>query len=124
MTDNPSPLIIYVDVDDTFVRSYGTKRIPIPAVIKHIRSLWQQGAELYCWSSGGAEYAKESATEFGIGDCFTAFLPKPNVLLDDQRVSEWRRLLEVHPTNDVTESVDDYRVELTKLLSNRNALRP
>ena len=52
MTNDPLPLVIYVDVDDTFVRSYGTKRIPIPAVIKHIRSLWQQGAELYCCSSG------------------------------------------------------------------------
>ena len=122
MTDNPLPLVIYVDVDDTFVRSYGTKRIPIPAVVKHIRALWQQGAELYCWSSGGAQYAKESAFEFGIGDCFLAFLPKPNVLLDDQKIGDWRRLLEVHPANDVTESVEEYREKLTNSHSRRNAL--
>jgi len=54
------PVVIFVDVDDTFVRSYGTKRIPMPAVIHHIRSLFDQGAELYCWSSGGAEYARDS----------------------------------------------------------------
>ena len=29
-------VVIYVDVDDTFVRSYGTKRMPMPAVIRHI----------------------------------------------------------------------------------------
>ncbi len=113
MTSHPLPLVVYVDVDDTFVRSYGAKRIPIPAVIQHVRALWQQGAELYCWSSGGAEYAKESAVEFGIKECFTAFLPKPNIVLDDQRISEWRRLLEVHPAATVTESVEDYREKLT-----------
>ncbi len=90
-------LIIYVDVDDTFVRSYGTKRIPIPAVIGHIRALYEMGAKLYCWSSGGADYARESAEEFSIADCFTAFLPKPDVLLDDQNIADWRRLRQVHP---------------------------
>lgn len=103
------PLVIYVDVDDTFVRSYGTKRIPIPAVIEHIRELKQQGAYLYCWSSGGAEYARASAEEFSIGDCFLAFLPKPQVLLDDQNVSEWRGLLQVHPAACVGQTLDDYR---------------
>lgn len=90
-------MVIYVDVDDTFVRSYGTTRIPIPAVISHIRALHEQGAELYCWSSGGADYARASAAEFGLVDCFTAFLPKPDVLLDDQNVADWRRLRQVHP---------------------------
>lgn len=90
-------LVIYVDVDDTFVRSYGTKRIPMPAVIRHIRTLFAQGADLYCWSSGGAAYARASAEEFGLADCFTAFLPKPDVLLDDQSVSDWRRLRQLHP---------------------------
>ena len=90
-------MIIYVDVDDTLVRSYGTKRIPMPDVIRHVRSLHRQGDTLYCWSSGGADYARASAEEFGIANCFQAFLPKPDVLLDDQNVSEWRRLRQVHP---------------------------
>ena len=91
------PLVVYVDVDDTFVRSYGTKRIPIPAVIGHIRSLHELGATLYCWSSGEAEYARASAEEFGIANCFQVFLPKPDVLLDDQAIAYWRRLRQVHP---------------------------
>ena len=90
-------MVIFVDVDDTFVRTYGTTRIPIPAAIGHIRALHAQGATLYCWSSGGAEYARTSAAEFGLTDCFTAFLPKPDVLLDDQNIVDWRSLRQVHP---------------------------
>ncbi len=100
------PLVIYVDVDDTFVRSYSTKRIPMPTIIRHIRALHEQGAELYCWSSGGAAYARASAEEFGIAYCFTAFLPKPDVLLDDQNVADWRRLRQVHP-NECEALVDE-----------------
>ena len=103
------PLVIYVDVDDTFVRSYGSKRIPIPAVIQHIRDLKRQGAHLYCWSSGGAEYAQASAEEFALDDCFVAFLPKPQVLLDDQKVSEWRGLLQVHPATGVSQTLAEYQ---------------
>ncbi len=106
---NP-PLVIYVDVDDTFVRSYGTKRIPIPTVLGHIRSLFGLGAKLYCWSSGGADYARASAEEFSIADCFLAFLPKPDVLLDDQNVADWRRLRQVHP-NECDALVESLRKE-------------
>jgi hypothetical protein len=105
-----TPLVIYVDVDDTFVRSYGTKRIPIPAVLGYVRSLFELGAALYCWSSGGADYAQASAEEFGIADCFLAFLPKPDVLLDDQHISDWRRLQQVHP-NECDALIDRLRKE-------------
>ena len=93
------PPIIYVDVDDTFVRSVGTTRIPMPATIRQIRQWHEQGATLYCWSSGGAEYARSSAREFGVEDCFVAFLPKPQLLIDDQNIGDWRDLKWVHPAN-------------------------
>ena len=57
------------------------------------------GASLYCWSSGGAEYARLSAAELGIEACFVAFLPKPDVYLDDQSVDEWRYCKHVLPSN-------------------------
>ena len=110
------PLVIYVDIDDTLVRSVGTKRIPVPAVVRHVRDLKQQCAELYAWSSGGAEYARQSAEELGIVDCFAAFLPKPQVLLDDQNVADWRDLLQVHPAGCEGRSVEDYRARLRDLL--------
>lgn len=102
-------LTIYVDVDETFVRSAGTKRIPMPAVLQHVRELHEQGAVLYCWSSGGAEYARQSAEEFGIAECFAGFLPKPDALLDDQDITEWRYLKRVHPAECPGWTLADYR---------------
>ena len=72
------PLVVYVDVDDTLVRSAGTKRMPIPSVVAHVKQLAAQGGvELYCWSTAGAEYARATARELGVENCFVAFLPKP-----------------------------------------------
>ncbi|GGO26442.1 DUF705 domain-containing protein [Deinococcus humi] len=107
-----TPLIVYVDVDETLIRNHGRARIPIPAVIRHVRTLYEQGAHLYCWSSGGAAYARESAGEVGLEDVFLAFLPKPMVMLDDQAVQTWRRLLQVHPNSADGQTVDDYRAGL------------
>jgi hypothetical protein len=105
-------LYIFVDVDDTIVRSAGTKRIPIPNVIQHVRNLKDQGAILFCWSSGGAEYARKSAEEFGINDCFEAFLPKPNIMIDDQMITDWKRITCIHPTSCTGKSLADYRAAL------------
>jgi hypothetical protein len=93
---NPAPAI-FVDIDDTLVRSFGSKRIPMSSMVALVRSLKERGAALFCWSSGGAEYARTAAKEVGLGDCFEAFLPKPNLLLDDVSISKWR-LLELHPS--------------------------
>jgi predicted HAD superfamily phosphohydrolase YqeG len=91
--------IIFVDVDDTLVRSVGKTRIRMPGVISRVLDLHVKGAELYLWSSGGADYARSSAVELGIEHCFTAFLPKPDVYIDDQAVSDWRFCEHVLPTN-------------------------
>jgi Predicted hydrolases of the HAD superfamily len=91
--------IIFVDVDDTLVRSVGTRRIPMPGVLAEIRELFKNGAELYLWSSGGAEYSEAAAKELGIRECFVAFLPKPNSYIDDQPVHEWRFCKHVLPSN-------------------------
>jgi len=84
-------------MDDTLVRSAGTKRIPMPAVIRHVRELHAQGATLYLWSSGGTEYAQRTAEELGLVDCFAGFLPKPHLIIDDQQVHEWRDCKQLHP---------------------------
>jgi predicted HAD superfamily phosphohydrolase YqeG len=97
MISHTASLVVYVDVDDTLVRSVGSKRIPITRVVEHVRKLKASGATLYCWSSAGADYARQSAEELGIENCFLAFLSKPNVMIDDQSVADWRLCLEVHP---------------------------
>ena len=91
--------IVFVDVDDTLIRSAGTKRIPITPVAQRVAALKEAGATLYCWSTGGAEYAREVARELGLEDCFVAFLPKPTIMLDDQAPAEWRLCRHVHPFN-------------------------
>ena len=106
------PLVVYVDVDDTFVRHVGSTQIPIPATIRHVRELQAQGADLYCWSTGGADYARLMAAEAGIADCFAAFLPKPNVLLDDQSLVDWRQCIEVGP-GEAGRTVEEYRAAIS-----------
>ena len=69
--------VIFIDVDDTLVPSVGTKRIPMPSVVAHVRRLHASGATLFLWSSGGADYCRITATELGLADCFSGFLPKP-----------------------------------------------
>ncbi len=93
--------VVFIDVDDTLVRSVGAKHIPMPNVIARIRELHAQGVALYLWSSGGADYARASVKEFGIEHCFLVFLPKPDVYLNDQPISEWPFCTHVHPVNAV-----------------------
>ncbi|MES2070031.1 MAG: DUF705 domain-containing protein [Pseudomonadota bacterium] len=92
-----SQKIVFVDVDDTLVRSVGTKRIPMPSVIAQVRRLKAEGATLFMWSSGGADYCRVTAAEIGISDCFDGYLPKPTVYLDDQPVDEWRFCKHFYP---------------------------
>lgn len=101
-------IVAYVDIDDTLVRSAGSKRIPMPQVIAHVRELFENGVVLYAWSSGGAEYARNSARELGLEDCFLGFLPKPNILIDDQAPGDWRRFLHVYPLDAVSKTAEDY----------------
>ena len=91
--------VVFVDVDDTLVRSVGTKRIPMPAVVAAVRALYGRGDALYLWSSGGADYARASAVELGVEECFLGFLPKPDVYIDDQSVDEWRYCQHLLPGN-------------------------
>ena len=103
------PLIIYVDVDDTLVRSFGSKRIVMSAVVQRVRELHAEGAVLYCWSSGGGEYARESAIELGLETCFEGFLPKPHVAIDDVRLEDWRELVQLHPNEAPSKSTSEIR---------------
>ena len=93
MTSSP---IVYVDVDDTLVRSFGTKRIPIASMVTLVRGLKELGAEMYCWSASGSAYAREIAREVGLEDCFAAFLPKPHMLLSDVDLPKWK-IVQLHP---------------------------
>jgi FMN phosphatase YigB (HAD superfamily) len=93
------PKVAYVDVDDTLIRSTGIRRIPIITTVRHVKTLKADGWQLYCWSSGGAAYANESARELGIADCFVGFLPKPELMIDDLPPQKWNFLTILHPAS-------------------------
>ena len=101
-------MIIYVDVDNTLVRTLGTERTPIKAVVDHIRQLKNDGAELYLWSAGGAEYCRTTARELGIDDCFAAFLPKPRIMIDDEEPRDWVFCTTFHPSTCGGRKLSDY----------------
>lgn len=110
---SPRTLIVYVDVDDTLIRTVGSKVIPRASVIESVRRLCaEDGVTAYCWSSGGADYARGVAERLGIAGLFTAFLPKPNLMIDDQPPAAWRDLLVVHPN----ETGEDGAVEMRAAL--------
>jgi len=106
------PPVIYVDVDDTLVRSFGASRIPNAPLIANVRQWAVEGCILYCWSSGGAEYAEKSARELGIAGCFKGFLPKPEVLIDDMPIAKWHRLMEILPANASSMTADEVKEAL------------
>jgi hypothetical protein len=110
----PSDLVAYVDVDDTLVRQAGTKRIPMIAVVEHIRELHRAGVTLFCWSAGGADYSRSTARELGIESLLTRFLPKPHVMLDDQPPSEWPNCIVAVPSGLASATADGHIAALAR----------
>lgn len=94
-------VVIFLDVDDTLIRSFGTKQIPIPTAVQYVRDVFQAGYTLYLWSRGGAEYSREVARSLGIEHCFTGFLPKPDVVVDDRLHQLLDHCEFIHPNNAV-----------------------
>jgi hypothetical protein len=69
----------------------------MPNAIERVRSLRKQGATLYLWSTGGADYARAVASDLNIAECFAGFLPKPNLIIDDQSIVDWRDCKHEYP---------------------------
>jgi hypothetical protein len=114
MMTSAKDLVAYVDVDDTLVRSFGAKRIPMAAMVQHVRNLHAAGVALFAWSTAGADYARAAAVELGLEGCFQAFLPKPHVIIDDQAPSEWTRLIHVHPAEASAKTPQAYLAALAR----------
>lgn len=101
-------MIIYIDVDNTLVRSFGGRQEPIPEMVSHVRQLRAEGAELYLWSAGGADYCRRTAEALHISECFKAFLPKPRIIIDDQQVCDWVHCETYHPDTSARMQLKDY----------------
>ncbi len=105
-----SPVCIYIDVDQTLVRTVAGRWVPNQDLRQKVREWKAAGAVLYCWSSQGADYARRAAQECRVADCFVAFLPKPHVLVDDQKIEA--SLLQLAPTTAARLSVAEIRTQL------------
>jgi hypothetical protein len=88
---------VFVDVDDTLIRSFGSKVIPNTRVIDKVVSLQKRGFKIYVWSSGGAEYSQKMATQVGIGAIVSGYFAKPKYIIDDQDVEKWINTKVIHP---------------------------
>lgn len=104
-------LVLYIDIDDTLIRSFGSKQIPITSMVQYVQEIDPNEADLYCWSSGGAEYARDVAKRLGIESQFIAFLPKPEIVIDDQAISDWR-MIRLHPNEARSQSMQDLILKL------------
>lgn len=82
-------------------------------VNERIRALHAESALLCARSSGGADYARSTADELDLADCFVAYLPKPDVFVDDVRVEAWRNTVQLHPNEVAHRSLDDLRALVT-----------
>jgi hypothetical protein len=107
----PDPLFIYVDVDNTLIKKdEDDEDQPIPKVVEHICDLHRQGAILYCWSTGGEDHARAAAQKLGIEMCFTGYLHKPQIFIDDERTEEWPHFVHVSPKK--LRTFDEYCAEV------------
>jgi hypothetical protein len=71
---------VFVDVDLTLVDEIGRL---LPGAAEGLRRLHGRGCRLFLWSTGGGDYCREVATAYGLADLFEAFLPKPDLIIDD-----------------------------------------
>ena len=71
---------IFVDVDLTLVDEQGRL---LPNAVEGLLTLREAGCRLFLWSTGGAEYCRSIAERYEMAPLFDAFLPKPDVYIDD-----------------------------------------
>ena len=71
---------VYVDVDLTLVDHQGGV---LPGAVEALRALHDAGCHLFLWSTGGCHYCRQIAERYGVADLFEAFLPKPDIYIDD-----------------------------------------
>ena len=50
-----------------------------------------------------------TADELALADRFVAYLPKPDVFVDDVRVEAWRNTVQLHPNEVVNRTVQELR---------------
>jgi hypothetical protein len=81
---------IFVDVDLTLVDA---QQVILPGALDAMKVLYDAGCHLFLWSTGGCAYCRQIAERHGIAHLFEAFLPKPDIYIDDMPASIFNGLL-------------------------------
>jgi hypothetical protein len=81
---------VFVDVDLTLVDHQG---VLLPGATDATRHLHAAGCHLFLWSTGGADYCRTIAERAGLTPLFEAFLPKPDIYIDDMPSTIFNGLL-------------------------------
>ena len=92
---------IYVDVDLTLVDEHQRLK---PNAWEGLLTLREAGCRLFLWSTNGADYCRRIAERHEVARLFDAFLPKPDVYVDDMPATFLNGLL-----FDVAEQADDWQ---------------
>ena len=97
---------VFVDVDLTLVDHAG---VLLPGAVDAIKTLHRGGCHLFLWSTGGAAYCRQIAERASIAELFEAFLPKPDIYIDDMPSTIFNGLLfdvkEHGPWQDLAEMI-------------------
>lgn len=75
-----SNVAVFVDVDLTLVDEHQRLK---PNAVEGLLTLAEAGCRLYLWPTGGANYCRAIAERYEVAPLFEAFLPKPDVFIDD-----------------------------------------
>jgi phosphoglycolate phosphatase-like HAD superfamily hydrolase len=75
-----SNVVIYVDVDLTLVDELQRLK---PNAWEGLLTLREAGCRLILWSTNGGDYCRQIAERHEIAPLFEAFLPKPDLYIDD-----------------------------------------
>jgi hypothetical protein len=81
---------VFVDVDLTLVNQQG---VLLPNAVEAMHTLHRAGCHLFLWSTGGADYCRLVAERAQIASLFEAFLPKPDIYIDDMPSTIFNGLL-------------------------------
>ena len=98
-----SNVVIYVDVDLTLVDELQRLK---PNAWEGLLTLREAGCRLMLWSTNGGDYCRQIAERHEIAALFEAFLPKPDLYIDDMPAT----FLNSHQVLDVGQTGGDWQV--------------
>lgn len=85
--NNPRPINVAFDIDDTIwkVNEEMRRQEPDYKLINVLLWFVENGDNVYIWSAGGMDYAKQIAAKLGL-DEYVRIIPKPNLTERDRRI--------------------------------------